>query len=47
MLDNNALKDEYENFIFADEEIEVLKKFGVLVEDLLPGEMIKKALKIP
>jgi hypothetical protein len=44
MLDNNVLKDEYAKFIFSEEEITVLKKFGVLVADLLPGKIIKQVL---
>lgn len=38
------LEQEYEKFILAEAELQVLRKFGVVTEDPFPGEMIRQAL---
>ncbi|MEZ4598183.1 MAG: glycosyltransferase family 2 protein [Syntrophotaleaceae bacterium] len=38
------LEEEYGRFLLGDEDLRVLKKFGVVTEDDFPGRTIKKAL---
>jgi hypothetical protein len=38
------LEEEYGRYVFTGEELRVLKKYGVVVEDEYPGLMIRKAL---
>lgn len=39
------LREEYERFVLAEEEIGVLQKFGVVAQDDFPGRTIKRALE--
>lgn len=42
LLDEDKLYDEYESFIVRDEEVPVLKRHGVIVEDNLPAKIIER-----
>lgn len=44
LLRQGRLRQEYEKFMLAEEEIAVLKKFGVVTRDDFPGRMIRQAL---
>lgn len=44
LYNEGKLRSEYENLLFTQNDVEVLKKYGVVVEDGHPGDRIMRAL---